>query len=212
MEDKNIITIMGPSGAGKTTIGNMIVETYDYGVPKHCTTRAKRADDQENFYRYLSHNDFKKNVDDYKYLLWSGDSEIISKENGTFYGILLEDCKMTLFEKNKIILYVSYKDIERIIFLREKFSKIGINIKILNLTYSDFSNMNDRLVSNPLRKHTPEELARRVRSAYEDEILFGTEVKKYADVRLYTDTMTVEETFDDVSKKLLLRLPNRYLN
>ena len=69
--------------------------------------------------------------------------------------------------------------------------------------------MNDRLVSNPLRKHTPEELARRVRSAYEDEILFGTDVKKYADVRLYTDTMTVEKTFDDVSKKLLLRLPNR---
>lgn len=84
---------MGPSGAGKTTIGNKIVETYDYGVPKHCTTRKQRADDQQGFYRYLEHSQFKDYVDAGKYLLWSGDSKIICKENGTFYGILLEDCE-----------------------------------------------------------------------------------------------------------------------
>ena len=103
MEDKDIITIMGPSGAGKTTIGNMIVKIYDYGVPRHCTTRKQRADDQQGFYRYLEHNEFKKYADDGKYLLWSGDSKVICKENGTFYGILLEDCEEKLLEKKKII-------------------------------------------------------------------------------------------------------------
>ena len=146
MEDKDIITIMGPSGAGKTTIGNMIVKNYDYGVPRHCTTRKQRADDQQGFYRYLEHNEFKKYADDGKYLLWSGDSKVICKENGTFYGILLEDCEEKLLEKKKIILYVSYKDLEAIINLREKLGKLGISVKMLNLTYSNFSNMNDRLM------------------------------------------------------------------
>ena len=49
MEDKDIITIMGPSGAGKTTIGNMIVKIYDYGVPRHCTTRKQRAPKYRHF-------------------------------------------------------------------------------------------------------------------------------------------------------------------
>lgn len=138
MEDKDIITIMGPSGAGKTTIGNMIVKIYDYGVPRHCTTRKQRADDQQGFYRYLEHNEFKKYADDGKYLLWSGDSKVICKENGTFYGILLEDCEEKLLEKKKIILYVSYKDLEAIINLREKLGKLGISVKMLNLTYSNF--------------------------------------------------------------------------
>lgn len=204
MEEKNIITIMGPSGAGKTTIGNMIVETYDYGVPRHCTTRKQRADDQRGFYRYLAHSEFKEYADAGKYLLWSGDSKTISKENGTFYGILLEDCEEKLLEKKKIILYVSYKDLETIINLREKLGKLGISIKILNLTYYDFSNMNDRLMSDPLRKHTLEDLTRRINSAYSDELLFGKDVEKNADVRLYTDTISVQKTFDIVSKKLIL--------
>lgn len=205
MEDKDIITIMGPSGAGKTTIGNMIVKIYDYGVPRHCTTRKQRADDQQGFYRYLEHNEFKKYADDGKYLLWSGDSKVICKENGTFYGILLEDCEEKLLEKKKIILYVSYKDLEAIINLREKLGKLGISVKMLNLTYSKFSNMNDRLMNDPLRNHTKEELSRRINSAYSDELLFGKNVEKNADVRLYTDTISVQETFDIVSKKLILR-------
>lgn len=208
LEEKNVITIMGPSGAGKTTIGNMIVETYNYGVPKHCTTRKQRADDQQGFYRYLEHDEFKKYADDGKYLLWSGDSKFICKENGTFYGILLEDYEKKLSEKKKIILYVSYKDLETIINLREKLGKIGISVKILNLTYSDFSNMNYRLMNNPLRKHTSEDLTRRINSAYSDELLFGADVAKNADVRLYTDTISVQETFDIVSKKLILRKPH----
>lgn len=204
MDEKNIIAIMGPSGAGKTTIGNMIIETYNYGTPRHCTTRKQRADDELGFYRYLEHNEFKNYADAGKYLLWSGDSKRISKENGTFYGILLEDYEEKILEKKKIILYVSYKDLETVLNLREKLSKFGTSIKILNLTYYDFSNMNDRLISNPLRKHTPEDLARRINSAYSDELLFGKDVEKSADIRLYTDTMTIKETFDIVSKKLIL--------
>lgn len=207
MEEKNIITIMGPSGAGKTTIGNMIVETYDYGVPRHCTTRKQRADDQQGFYRYLEHNEFKEYATAGKYLLWSGDSKTISKENGTFYGVLLEDYAEKLLEKKKIILYVSYKDLEAIINLREKLGKLGISIKILNLTYYDFSNMNDRLISNLLRNHTQEELNRRINSAYSDELLFGKDILKNADLRLYTDTISVQETFNIVSKKLILNKP-----
>ena len=82
---------------------------------------------------------------------------------------------------------------------------MGISVKMINLTYSNFSNMNDRLMNDPLRNHTKEELSRRINSAYSDELLFGKNVEKNADVRLYTDTISVQETFDIVSKKLILR-------
>lgn len=68
--------------------------------------------------------------------------------------------------------------------------------------------MNDRLMNDPLRKHTPEDLTRRINSAYSDELLFGKEVEENSDVRLYTDTISVQETFDIVSKKLILNNPH----
>lgn len=64
--------------------------------------------------------------------------------------------------------------------------------------------MNDRLMNDPLRKHTPEDLTRRINSAYSDELLFGKDVERNTDVRLYTDTISVQETFDIVSKNLAL--------
>ena len=205
MDEKRIITIMGPSGAGKTTIGTMISNTYNFGVPMHCTTRSRRDDDINGFYRYLSYDKFSEYVKFDKYLLWSGDSEIIKKEYGNFYGILIDDYRYVLNEKKKIILYVSYKDLERIVYLKEVLRKRRIKVQILNLTYYDFSIMKERLTLNPLRKHTLEDLEKRVKIAYEDEQIYGADVRRYADVREYTDTMTVNETFKSVSKKLELK-------
>ena len=65
--------------------------------------------------------------------------------------------------------------------------------------------MKERLTLNPLRKHTLEDLEKRVKIAYEDEQIYGADVRRYADVREYTDTMTVNETFKSVSKKLELK-------
>lgn len=44
------------------------------------------------FYRYLTHEEYAKLFLENKFLLSSGDSEIIKKENGNFYGVLYEDC------------------------------------------------------------------------------------------------------------------------
>ena len=60
MIKKSIIAIMGPSGAGKTTLGEKLSTRLEISIPKHCTTRNKRIDDQEGFYRYLEHKEYDK--------------------------------------------------------------------------------------------------------------------------------------------------------
>ena len=61
--EKIIIAITGPSGAGKTTLGNRLISMDDFLTPVHTTTREPRNDDEIGFYRYLDHLQFRQKVE-----------------------------------------------------------------------------------------------------------------------------------------------------
>lgn len=87
----DIIAIMGPSGAGKTTLANNLVLKNGVVIPRHTTTRSKRKDDEDGFYRYLMHDEYKELYDQGLFFISSGDGNEIKKENGNFYGVLKSD-------------------------------------------------------------------------------------------------------------------------
>lgn len=86
MSKNIIIAITGPSGVGKTTISNKLIERSSFVTPRHTTTRKERQDDVPLFYRYLSHDEFKNKANNKEFFYWSGDNEIIDKKYGNYYG------------------------------------------------------------------------------------------------------------------------------
>ena len=69
----DIIAVMGPSGAGKTTLANNLVLKNSVVIPRHTTTRHPRKDDEQGFYRYLTHDEYSKMYNEGLFLISSGD-------------------------------------------------------------------------------------------------------------------------------------------
>ncbi len=200
MREKSIIAITGPSGVGKTTLGKRLALDLGIQVPRHCTTRLKRNDDIDGFYRYLSHDEYKKKFNNREFLISSGDAEIISCQFGNFYGVLKSDCIEAWKKSDKIILYVSYKDIYQLIALKEK-----INIDIVNLIYNNIAvGVEYRLKKDEIRLHTEEDISKRINSALEDECQFGKLVKENATSIICTDDYDIEQTFSKACSDLKL--------
>lgn len=200
MNKKSIIAIMGPSGVGKTTLGNNLVNNLEIEIPRHCTTRGERPDDKEGFYRYLTHEQYKQKFLNNEFLISSGDGPIISKEYGNFYGVLKEDCENAWKLSNQLILFVSYKDIYSLIDLKNEYS-----IDIVNLTFNNIKKgVEYRLVQDIARKHTQDEIDKRINCAIEDYKKFGDLVNQYASCNVCTDEFNINETFDKVCSDLKL--------
>ena len=203
MNNKSIIAITGPSGVGKTTLGNKIITNNEIVIPYHCTTRKRRNDDVDGFYKYLSHEEYSKLFHLRRFLISYGDSNIISVENGNFYGVLKEDCIQSWQNNDIILLFVSYKDIYTLIDLKNK----GLTIDIINLRFHDIKNgVTNRLSNDILRNHTIEEINKRVYSALNDNNQYGSIVDKYAKCTIYTDINNEEETYTEVCDKLKIKI------
>ena len=195
LNDKHIVAIMGPSGAGKTTLGDLLVLGNQFKVPKHCTTRKHRSDDKIGFYRYLSHEEYDKLFLENNFLISSGDGPEIKKEYGNFYGVLKEDCIEALSESDKIIIYVSYKDIEQIIELKKQ----GLNIDIVGITFSDIEKgVKERLLSDTNRNHSEEDILRRISIAISDNEKYRKLLEEHSKTIIYTDILGIEETYQKV--------------
>lgn len=201
MNDKYMIAITGPSGAGKTTLGNNLVNNKGFVIPRHCTTREKRNDDVDNFYRYFTHDVYRMKYEQGKFLISSGDGPEIKKEYGNFYGILKEDCNSSWDINDVIITFVSYKDIEKLLILKEQ----GIKIGIVNLTFYDIEKgVYERLSNNVVRNHTEKDIKSRIKWALHDEEIYGDILKKNATSMVYTDFFGIDETYEKVVKELKL--------
>lgn len=200
-KENKIIAITGPSGAGKTTLGLNLNRYHHIPIPTHCTTRRQRKDDIENFYNYLSHEDYNTLLIEGKFLLTSGDGPIVKKEYGNFYGVLVDDCLKAWEKNNTIILFVSYKDIHQIKYLKNQ----GLNIEIINLTFKNIERgVSKRLNECVERNQTKEDIENRIRIANEDEKIYGSIINKYASLTIYTDESDMFETYQKVCEYLQL--------
>lgn len=199
MSKEHIIAIMGPSGAGKTTLADNLVNRLNLAVPHHCTTRSRRMDDKEDFYRFLTHEEYQERYQHNEFLISSGDGKIIRKEYGNFYGVLKTDCQEAFQQSNTIILLTSYKDILQLVDLK----KTLYDINIVNLTFTNIEQgVFLRLKENPDRNHTEEDIHKRIENAIKDNETFCDQLKQYADATIYTDYYNIEETYNQVVQKI----------
>lgn len=204
LENKNIIAITGPSGAGKTTLGDKLNNFSYIGIPRHCTTRRKRADDRDGFYRYLTHKEYKNLYENGEFLLSSGDGPEISEKYGNFYGVLIDDCIETWKLYSIIILFVSYKDLNTLIKLKEK----GLNVDIINLTFNNIEKGVKNRLHDKKREHSEDEIINRVKCAKEYESMYSEDIRKHSTSVIFTDVLNIEETYEEVVKKLELKFSN----
>lgn len=195
INEKKIIAIMGPSGVGKTTLGDKLVENNKVVIPRHCTTRLPRKDDGNGFYRYLTHEEYDKYLKQGKFLISSGDGPEVKKEYGNFYGILIQDLVDAWSVNSIVVIFVSYKDIYTLMSLKET----GLDINIVNLTFTNIEKgMTDRLNNNPLRNQTATDVNNRIKSALSDYERYGNIVNSQAQTSIYTDILGIEETYKKV--------------
>jgi len=195
INEKKIIAIMGPSGVGKTTLGDKLVENNKVVIPRHCTTRLPRKDDGNGFYRYLTHEEYDKYLKQGKFLISSGDGPEVKKEYGNFYGVLIQDLVDAWSVNSIVVIFVSYKDIYTLMSLKET----GLDINIVNLTFTNIEKgMTDRLNNNPLRNQTATDVNNRIKSALSDYERYGNIVNSQAQTSIYTDILGIEETYKKV--------------
>lgn len=69
--EKQIACLVGPSGAGKTTIANVLVQDPFYENVQSVTTRPRRPDDGPDDYRFVSKEEFMEMVQKGELLEWS---------------------------------------------------------------------------------------------------------------------------------------------
>lgn len=188
---KKVIAITGPSGAGKTTLSNFLREEYKFPFPVHTTTREKRNDDEQNFYNYISIEDFLKNVANNEFLFYSG-------YKNRYYGILKKDYYDALNKNDGIIININYMDLDQI-----KEFKENENMIIIQLTFKNLESMIRKRTET--RGQKKEDTDFRVEVALRNEEKFQSKINECADIVCYTDEIDFEE-----EKEYILKEVKRY--
>lgn len=188
---KKVIAITGPSGAGKTTLSNFLREEYKFPFPVHTTTREKRNDDEQNFYNYITIDDFLKKVANNEFLFYSG-------YKNRYYGILKKDYYDALNKNDGIIININYMDLDQI-----KEFKENENMIIIQLTFKNLESMIRKRTET--RGQKKEDTDFRVEVALRNEEKFQSKINECADIVCYTDEMDFEE-----EKEYILKEVKRY--
>ncbi len=182
MSENVILSIVGPSGAGKTTLTNYMLEKHDIAMPHHVTTRLPRKDDKKDFYRHISLNDFLEWERLKLFLISSHDTE-------RGYGVLKSDCEQSFLKNDTILINSSYKDIYQL-------KKSLIEVRLVVLTFKDIEKGIWSRIYNDNRNHNIDDISYRIRSALEDHEKYFNDVSDFASAVIYTDEVNKKDTLE----------------
>ena len=93
------LIISGPTGVGKDTVANIIIEKYGAKKLTSFTTRPKREDDKEGDYVFLTKKEYFTLLREGKFI----DSEPVII-HGHYYGLSIQNLKDSLNKLNITIL------------------------------------------------------------------------------------------------------------
>ncbi len=191
-KDKFACVITGPTYAGKTTLSNKLISEYGFLFPKQSTTRDRRLDDIEEYYRYF-------NVDDFNKLKEKGDFLFYSGAENMSYGILKEDIEDTFLKTDKILINISYENIAQ-------YNLLEYQKMLITLTYRNIENGVLNRIKLSDRKMSLEEVQKRIMISKFLHDLYFDRVRKSSDCIIYTDENNEIQTFELVRKVLRKKL------
>lgn len=128
-QDQEVLSLLGPSGTGKTFSASFLQEYLGYKMAPQVTTRAKRPDDEGGHYQFISKDEFIKLEQEGKILgLFAGDRET---QQGNGYGYRIEEVLDFISTERKIILFPSAFELTMTNFrsLYGTTPKIGLGFK-----------------------------------------------------------------------------------
>ena len=100
--NKYAIVVVGPSGAGKTTVADALIERLgDLEMSRSATTRQRRGDGRDDEYVYLTVEDFEESIN-------KGEVLEYTNYSGNYYGTRKCELDRILSEGKKPILVLDY--------------------------------------------------------------------------------------------------------
>lgn len=126
------LIIIGPSGAGKTKVTELLFRTQPVVKPISCTTRAARPGEVNGIhYHFLSEEDFQKGVD-------AGDFIEHAQYAGNRYGTRYKDFEHLLHQNMDIVhvmeiqgaiqMKQSFPDAVKLVYLERPYSELVMAI------------------------------------------------------------------------------------
>jgi len=126
-KNQKILSLLGPSGTGKSFSADFMQEYLNYKIAKQITTRDPRPDDKH--YRYMSKDEFIKLEQAGKILgLFAGDRKTLQ---GNGYGYLIDEVLDQIALDHKLILFPSAYELQKPDFKNQygTTDKIGLGFK-----------------------------------------------------------------------------------
>jgi guanylate kinase len=175
-----LFILSAPSGAGKTTLRNLLQRTPDFAYSISCTTRKPREGEKEGAdYYFLQRDDFEKRVA-------NGDFLEHAEVHGNYYGTLREKVLENLDRGKDVLLDV---DIQGAGMIRSTtHEKIRDAIADVFLMPASMEILKQRLLKRGTE--SPEQMALRLRNA-------ETEMKARTAYRYNLISGTPEEDFEN---------------
>jgi guanylate kinase len=100
--NKYAIVVVGPSGAGKTTVADALIERLgDLEMSRSATTRQRRGDGRDDEYVYLTVEEFEESIN-------KGEVLEYTNYSGNYYGTRKCELDRILAEGKKPILVLDY--------------------------------------------------------------------------------------------------------
>jgi len=118
-KDGLMIILSSPSGAGKTTLANLLSKKLDFHISVSHTTRKPRANEvNSKHYYFVEEKEFDKLAKDKKFLEYA-------KVFKNFYGTLKENVFKKLENGNDVIFDIDWQGTEQIKFQKLKYKIIS---------------------------------------------------------------------------------------